>query len=90
MEARAEGATEEALTLAKTLLGGRGAAGSSSVEKGVDSFIDSGLSEFIFVFFRGGASSSSPELFRENMDCYEMKVIRKYGKEKQGKMNLLK
>jgi hypothetical protein len=88
MEARAEGATEEALTLATTFLGGRGAAGSSSADKGVDSFIDSGLSEFIFVFFRGGASSSSPELFEENMDYYEAKVTRKYGKETRGKRNL--
>jgi hypothetical protein len=90
MEALAEGATKEALTLATTFLCGRGAAGSSSVDKGIDSFIDCGLSEFIFVFFRGGASSSSPELFEENMDYHEAKVIGKYEKETQGKKKLTK
>jgi hypothetical protein len=68
METLAEGATEEALNLATTFLGGRGAGGSSSRDKGIDSFVDSRFSELTFVFFRGGASLSSPELFKENMD----------------------
>jgi hypothetical protein len=65
MEAFAEGAIEEALTLATTFLGRRGTAGSSSGDKGVDSFVDFGLSELIFIFFRGGTSLSSSELFKE-------------------------
>jgi hypothetical protein len=85
MDALAEGASEQALTLATAFLGGRGAAGSSSADKRVDSFVDSRLSEFTFVFFRGGASSSSSELFKENMECCEVKDIRKYKKEMQGK-----
>jgi hypothetical protein len=44
MEALAEGATEEALTLAKTFLGRRATIGSSSGDMGVDSFVDSDLS----------------------------------------------
>jgi hypothetical protein len=73
MEALAEGAIEEALTLAMPFLGGRRVACSSSADKGVDSFIDSGFSEFILAFFRGGKTSSSSELFEENMDCYKDK-----------------
>jgi hypothetical protein len=65
MEALAEGATEEALTLATVFLGRRGTAGSSSGDKGVDSFVNSGLSELIFGFFGGEASMSSSELFKE-------------------------
>jgi hypothetical protein len=65
MEAFAEGAIEEALTLATTFLGRRGTAGSSSGDKGVDSFVNSGLSELTIVFFKGGASLSSSELFKE-------------------------
>jgi hypothetical protein len=57
--------------LATTLLGGRSAVGSSSADKGVDSFIDFGFSECILAFFGGGTSSSSSELFKENMDCYK-------------------
>jgi hypothetical protein len=64
MEALAEGVTEEALTLATAFLEGRGAAASPSGDRGVDSFVDSRLSELIFVFFRGGASLSSSELFK--------------------------
>jgi hypothetical protein len=65
MEALTEGATEEALTFATTFLGGREAAGSSLGDKGVDSFVNSGLSELTIVFFKGGASLSSSELFKE-------------------------
>jgi hypothetical protein len=78
MEALGEGATEEALTLATSFLGGRGATASSSGDKGIDSFIDSGLSELIFVFFRGGAYLSSSELFEENIDYDEENIARKY------------
>jgi hypothetical protein len=45
-----------------TFLGRRG---TIRGDKGVDSFIDSGLPELIFVFFRGGASLSSSELIKE-------------------------
>jgi hypothetical protein len=65
MEALAEGASEEALTFATTFLGRRGTVGSSSGDSGVDSFVDSGLSELIFVFFREGRSVSPSELFEE-------------------------
>jgi hypothetical protein len=65
MEALAEGATDEALTSATAFLGRRGTVGSSSGDKGVHSFVDSGLAEIIFVFFRGGTSLSSSELFKE-------------------------
>jgi hypothetical protein len=43
-EALAKGATKEALALVTALLGGRAVVGSSSADKGVDSFIDSGFS----------------------------------------------
>jgi hypothetical protein len=66
MGALVEGATEEALTFTTTFLGGRGTTGSYSEERGFDSFFDSGLSELVFAFFRGGRSASSPELFEEH------------------------
>jgi hypothetical protein len=66
LQALAEGAIEEALTFATTFLGGKGTIGLSSKDRDIDSFVDSGLSELVFAFFRGGRSSSSPELIEEH------------------------
>jgi hypothetical protein len=63
MEALSIGATEEALTLATNFLGRRGTVGSSSRDRGVDSFIDSS-------FFR-----ANPRFLQRRRVCVFIRTI---------------
>jgi hypothetical protein len=54
------------LIFAITFLGGRGTIGSTSEDRGADSFVEPGLLALVFAFFRGGRSISPPELFEEH------------------------